>query len=367
VTMREFLAGEFIDIIEWLDDTNDTMVWRFSRPRNEIKNGAQLIVRPGQVAVFVEQGDVADVFIPGRHSLTTQNLPLLSTLRGWKYGFESPFKAEVVFVSTKQFIGRKWGTANPVIVRDPEIGPARLRAFGTYAIRVQDAPQFVRELVGTNSVFIVDEITDQLRDLVVAKVSTTLADGQVSVLELATKYTEFSARVLERAAPQFQQYGLELTQLVIENVSLPAEVEAALDARSRMQVIGNLDQYTKLQSADALRDAARNPSGGAAAGVGIGMGAAMAQRAVAGMDSPQAPAAPTGNEPPPIPQADWYYVSDGERRGPVGVAALRRLRTAGTLTDDTLVWRNGMKEWATAAAVGDLTAVLAAKPDSGSA
>ena len=148
MTMREFFGGEFIDVIEWLDDSNDTMVWRFSRPRNEIKTGAQLIVRPGQVAVFVEQGEIADVFEPGRHTLTTENLPVLSTLRGWKYGFESPFKAEIVFASTRQFVGRKWGTANPVIVRDPEIGPARLRAFGTYSIRVSDPSQFVRESSG---------------------------------------------------------------------------------------------------------------------------------------------------------------------------------------------------------------------------
>ena len=363
--MREFLAGEFIDIIEWLDETNDTMVWRFSRPRNEIKNGAQLIVRPGQIAVFVEQGDIADVFIPGRHTLTTKNLPVLSSLRGWKYGFESPFKAEVVFASTKQFVNRKWGTANPVIVRDPEIGPTRLRAFGTYAIRVQDPSQFVRELVGTNSVFLIAEIADQLRDLVVAKVGTTLADGNVSVIELSAKYAEFSARVLERTAPQFRQYGLELTQFIIENVSLPAEVEAALDARTRMQVIGDLDQYTKLQGADALRDAARNPSGGAAAGVGIGMGAAMGQRAVAAMESSRA--STSANEPPPIPQSDWFYVAAGERRGPVGFAALRELAASGAMIGSTLVWKNGMKEWTQASAVGDIAAMLKDSPEIGKA
>src|ERR1043166_3921577 len=280
MSFREFVAGELIDIIEWIDETGDVMVSRFSRPNNEIKNGAQLIVRPGQTALFVDQGDIADVFIPGRHTLTTGNLPLLSKLRGWKYGFQSPFKADVIFLNTKQFTNRKWGTQNPVIVRDPELGPVRLRAFGTYAVRVADPSQFVRELVGTNSVFIIDEIADQLRDLVVAKVSGALADGQISVLDLATKYTELGGRVQQRVAPQFQQYGLEVTQLVVENVSVPAEVEAAIDSRSKMSVLGNLDAYSKLQSADALRDAARNPSGGAAAGVGIGMGAAMAQKAM---------------------------------------------------------------------------------------
>ena len=300
MSFREFVAGELIDIIEWIDDSDDTMLSRFSRPKNEIKNGAQLIVRPGQAALFVDQGEIADLFLPGRHELVTSNLPLLSTLRGWKYGFESPFKSDIVFVNTKQFTNRKWGTSNPVIVRDPALGPVRLRAFGTYALRVADPSRFVHEVVGTNSLFLVDEIADQLRDLVVSRVSGALADGNVSVLDLSTKYTELGQRVLDRVAPQFQQYGLELTQLVVENVSLPSEVEGAIDQRSKMSVIGDLDQYTKLQTADALRDAARNPGGGAAAGVGIGMGAAMASRAMA-PTAVGAPAPTVSDEPPPIP------------------------------------------------------------------
>src|SRR5262249_19549932 len=178
---------------------------------------------------FVDQGEVADLFVPGRHELITSNLPLLSTLRGWKYGFESPFKADVIFVNTKQFTNRKWGTSNPVIVRDPTLGPVRLRAFGTFAVRVQDPQTLVRELLGTNSVFIIDEISEQLRDLVVAKVSATLASDNISVLDLAAQYAELGHRVLEHVAPQFTQYGLEISQLVVENVSLPAEVEQAID------------------------------------------------------------------------------------------------------------------------------------------
>jgi membrane protease subunit (stomatin/prohibitin family) len=365
VTMREFLAGEFIDIIEWLDETSDTMVWRFDRPQNEIKNGAQLIVRPGQVAVFVEQGDIADVFEPGRHVLTTMNLPLLSKLRGWKYGFESPFKAEIVFVSTKQFVNQKWGTSNPVIVRDSQLGTLRLRAFGTYALRVENPPQFVRELAGTNSVFIVDQVADQLRDLVVSNVSTCLADGNVPVTELSAKYRELGARVLERATPSFKQYGLELTQLVVENVSLPAEVEAAIDQQARVNVVGGLDRYTQVQSADALRDAARNPSGGAAAGVGIGMGAAVAQRAMTNPQTYGPPAATpesySGDEPPPLPQDKWYYAVAGERRGPVPASALVELVAAGTVTDATLVWKRGMKDWAHAATLAELAPMLASR------
>jgi membrane protease subunit (stomatin/prohibitin family) len=354
VSFREFVAGELIDIIEWIDESGDTMVSRFARPKNEIKNGAQLIVRPGQVALFVDQGDIADVFIPGRHQLTTANLPVLSRLRGWKYGFSSPFKAEIIFVNTKQFTGRKWGTSNPVIVRDPELGPVRLRAFGTYAIRVQDPGQFVREIVGTNSVFLIDEIADQLKNLVVTRVSEALADGGISVLDLATEYPELGDRVLGRVAPQFKQYGLELTQLVVENVSLPPEVESAIDQRSKMSVLGDLDQYTKLQSADALRDAARNPSGGAAAGVGIGMGAAMASRAM----TPPVPSAQAGSEPPPVPRDSWYFVVAGERRGPIDFAAMKQQASAGALGKDTLVWKHGMAEWAAASKVPELASLL---------
>jgi membrane protease subunit (stomatin/prohibitin family) len=363
MSFREFVAGELIDIIEWMDESGDVMVSRFSRPKNEIKNGAQLIVRPGQAALLVDQGDVADLFGPGRHELITSNLPLLSTLRGWKYGFESPFKADIVFVSTRQFTNRKWGTSNPVIVRDPTLGPVRLRAFGTYSVRVHDAAQLVRELVGTNSAFLVDEIADQLRDLVVAKVSAALADESISVLDLAAKYAELASHVLERVAPQFTQYGLEIAQLVVENVSLPAEVEEAIDQRAKLSVIGNLDQYAKLQSADALRDAARNPGGGAGAGVGIGMGAAMAQQAMAPAAPAVAPAAAStsSDEPPPIPRDAWFYVVAGERRGPTDLAGLRQAAAAGAFGPNSLVWKRGMTEWAAAKTVDSLGELLQAR------
>ena len=359
MSFREFVAGELIDIIEWLDESGDTMVWRFSRPKNEVKNGAQLIVRPGQAAMLVDEGKVADVYGPGRHELSTGNMPLLSTLRGWKYGFESPFKADVVYVSTRQFTNRKWGTSNPVIVRDPQLGPVRLRAFGTFALRVQDPPRLVSEIVGTNSVFIVDEIGDQLRDLVVAKVSSALADGNVSVLDLAGRYAELGQRVLAQVASQFTQYGLELTQLVVENVSLPSEVEQAIDQRAKLSVIGNLDQYTKLQSADALRDAARNPSGGAAAGVGIGMGAAMAQQAMAPSAPAPIPPPASSDEPPPLPRDLWYYAVGQERRGPTDVAGLRAAMAGGALRSETLVWKKGMTDWTPASRAPGLEQLFA--------
>lgn len=349
MTLREFLTGELIDVIEWVDDTDDTMAWRFSRPGNEIKNGAQLIVRQSQVAVLVDEGRIADAFQPGRHVLSTANIPILSSLRGWKYGFESPFKVDVVFLNTRQFIAQKWGTANPVILRDPELGPVRLRAFGTYAVRVADSRKFVQELVGTNSVFRVDQTAEQLRDLVVAKVSAVLAGGSVSVYELSSKYTEMGARVQEQVSPQFQQYGLSVTQLVIENVSLPPEVEATLDQKTRMSMLGDLGRYTQLQSADAIRDAARNPSGAAGAGMAIGVGAAVGQQVAA------ATAARSSTEPPPLPVVMWYYAVGSERHGPVDDAGLR---ASGAITRDTLVWRAGMPNWVAAGAVPELASLL---------
>ena len=364
MTLREFLVGELIDIIEWIDESGDTMAWRFSRPRNEIKNGAQLIVRPAQLAIFVDQGEMADIFGPGRYTLTTDNLPLLSSLRGWKHGFASPFKADVVFINTKQFTGQKWGTGNPVILTDAALGPVRLRAYGTYAVRITEPARFVRELVGTNSLFTVEQITDQLRDLVVAKVSEVLASGGISVLELAAKYGEVGGRVLEQVAPTFHQYGLGISQLVIENVSLPPEVEATLDQKTRMSVLGgDLEQYARLQSADAIREAARNPGGGAAAaGVGIGVGAALGQRAMT-YSAPPAPVAapvhaPNGAEPPPIPTDLWYYVVGAERRGPVAASALGG---NDQVSRETLVWRQGMAAWTPISAVPELSSLV--KPE----
>ncbi|HEX5438236.1 MAG TPA: SPFH domain-containing protein, partial [Gemmatimonadaceae bacterium] len=363
-------------IIEWTDVSDEAMAWHFARPDNEIKNGAQLIVRPAQVAILVDQGTIADIFQPGRHDLTTANMPLLSRLRGWKYGFESPFKADVIFLSTRQFVDRKWGTAHPVILRDEELGPVRLRAFGTYAVRIVDAAKFVTELSGATSAFAIDQIAAQLRDMVVAKVSAVLADDGISIYELAAKYAQVGARVQERVAPQFEQYGLSITQLVIENVSLPSEVEATLDQKTRLSMLhGELDSYAQLQSADAIREAARNPSGGAAAGVGIGMGAALGQRAMAA--APSAPSIATASaapvtpavaaaaaagasaagsfEPPPLPTALWYYAVGNERKGPVDEATLGSL---GALTAETLVWKHGMAGWAPAASVPELATLI---------
>jgi len=280
MTLREFLVGELIDIIEWNDDSDDTMAWRFSRPKAEIKNGAQLIVRPGQTAILVDQGKIADVFQSGRHELTTANMPLLSSFRGWKYGFESPFKADVLFLATKQFVGRKWGTSNPIILNDKGLGPVRLRAYGTYSVRVAGARKFIEEVVGAGPAFVVDQISDQLRDIVVAKMSGALAESNVTIYELSSKYEEVATVAQAEIADQVKQLGLEVTQLVIENVSLPPEVEATIDQKTRLNMLDNPRRGTESQ---------RRGGGGSWCRAGYGDGAANGSR----RDTARLRAAPT--------------------------------------------------------------------------
>ena len=371
MSLRDFIQGELIDIVEWLESSTDAMAWRFDRPDNELKNGAKLIVRPGQLALFVEQGTVADVFQPGSHELVTKNLPLLSKLRGWKYGFESPFKAEIVFVSTRQFTSLKWGTKTPVMTRDPELGAIRLRAYGTYALRVRDAESFVRELVGANSSFTVGQIADQIRDMVVARFAELLGEKPIPVLQLAANYRELGELATEKLAAELARFGVELTQLVVESIALPDEVAATLDQKTRLGLLGgDLGTYAQLQAADAIRDAARNTGAGgagAAIGVGLGMaqqlagaaGQAMTANAPAASRTSAAPQSPPPLAPPPLPTAlaIWLGVR-GAPTGPLDIAALKQHFRDGTLTPETLAWRAGMADWKPATQLPELKDVL---------
>ncbi len=361
------IKGEFIDVIEWTDASDDIMVYRFDRHGNEIKFGAKLTVRESQVAVFINEGQLADVFQPGMYTLETANLPVLSTLQGWKYGFESPFKAEIYFVNTKRFRDLKWGTKNPITLRDAEFGPVRLRAFGTYEIRVKDAPTFLKEIVGTDGYFTTDEISDQLRNVTVSRFATTLASSGIPVLDLAANYDQLSGFLTERIGPEFDQYGLELTKLLVENISLPPAVEEALDKRSSMGVLGDLSKYTQFQTAEAITKAAENPNGGtAAAGVGLGAGMAMAQQMANSMNQQQAQPAPqqaAPTAPPPLPGAKTYFIAtDGQQQGPHPVDQLKQQAQAGTLTRDTLVWCEGMANWAKAGEVDELSGIFSSVP-----
>lgn len=357
------LKNELIDIIEWTDDnSNDTMVWRFPRYQNEIKNGAQLTVRESQVAVFVSEGKIADVYQPGRHELTTANMPILTTIRGWKYGFNSPFKVEVYFVNTKNFTDQKWGTKNPIMLRDAEFGPIRLRAFGTYALRVTDAGLFIKEIAGTQAHFTTDEVTEQLRNLIVTRFSDAVAESKIPILDLAANYDELSKFISGKIDPEFGEYGLKITKFLVENVSLPQEVEQALDKRSSMGILGNLNQYAQFQAANAMEAAAKNPGGGASDGIGLGMGFAMAQQM--GQMFNQQGSAQNAGGPPPLPTSgtQFFVGVNGQQQGPFGIPALQQMVQQGTLTRDSLVWRQGLTSWIKASDASELSSLFGAVP-----
>ncbi len=362
------LRGELVDVIEWTDDSNDTMVYRFERYGNEIKYGAQLTVRESQAAVFINEGQLADVFLPGMFTLTTQNLPVLSTLMGWKHGFESPFKAEVYFVNTRRFTDLKWGTKNPIMLRDPEFGPIRLRAFGTYVLRVKDPARFIREIVGTDGHFTTDEVTDQLRNMIITRFTDLLGESRIPALDLAANYDELSRFVTEKIAPEFEDYGIEVTKLLVENISLPSAVEEALDKRASMGVIGNLNAYSQFQAANALEDAANNPGaagGMTGAGAGMGMGFAMANQFGQAMGQPnqQAQQPPAQAGPPPIPQPVQFYAAiNGQQAGPFDAAVLQQQVEGGQVTRQTLVWKQGMSNWTPAGEVSELAHLFGSVP-----
>ena len=269
------IRSQFIEVIEWLDDSGNTILYRFPVQGQEIKNGAQLTVRESQTAVFVFQGQIADVFGPGRYTIDGGNTPILSKLGAWKFGFNSPFKAEVYFVNTKQFNDLKWGTSNPVMMRDTDFGMVRLRAFGIYSIRVTDPRSLIKEVAGTNAHFVTEDIEGQLKRMLVSGFSDALAESKIAALDLASNYDELSKFIRSKLTGDFNGYGLDLTKFVIENISLPAEVEAAMDKRTSMGVIGDVGRYAQFQAADAMRDAAQNTGGGAGTGAGLGAGFAI--------------------------------------------------------------------------------------------
>lgn len=357
------IKHELIDIIEWTDDSTDTMVWRFPRFQNEIKNGAQLTVRESQVAVFVSEGKIADVYQPGRYELTTANMPILTTIRGWKYGFNSPFKVEVYFVNTKNFTDQKWGTKNPIMLRDAEFGPIRLRAFGTFALRVSDAGLFIKEIAGTQAHFTTDEVTEQLRNMIVARFSDAVGESKIPILDLAANYDELSKFITSKIDPEFGEYGLKITKFLVENISLPQEVEQALDKRSSMGILGNLSQYAQFQAANAMEAAAKNPGGGASDGMGLGMGFAMAQQ-MGQMFNQQNNNAQAGGAPPPLPATgvQFFVAVNGQQQGPYALPALQQMIQQGSLTRDSLVWRQGLPAWVKAGESAEISNLFGAVP-----
>lgn len=272
----DFIKKQFIDIIEWTDDSRDTLSFRFPDEDREIKNGAQLIVRESQVAQFVYLGEFGDQFGPGRHTLTTDNIPVLTNLKSWKYALQSPFKADVYYVVTRLFTGNKWGTANPVMMRDADFGIVRLRAYGTYDFRIVDVPKFLKEVAGTDNHFRLDEFNDAMRSRLVSVFSDALAQAKVPALEIAARYSELGEALLPVINPVIgEKYGLAMTSFIVENVSVPPEVEQAIDKRSSMAAVGNLNDFVKFQMAQGMEKGNGGP-GGMAAEMAVGM--SMAQQ-----------------------------------------------------------------------------------------
>jgi membrane protease subunit (stomatin/prohibitin family) len=265
--------NEFIDIIEWTDNTQDTIVWKFPRHQNEIKTGAQLTVRESQVAIFLNEGKLADVYQPGRYELTTANMPILSTLKGWKYGFNSPFKVDIFYVNTKQFTDQKWGTKNPITLNDPRFGMIEIRAFGNFSFRVTDAGKFMKEIVGTDGQFTTEEISSQLRALVVTKLTDAIAESKLKIEEFASNLDEFSKFGAEKLSDDFDAYGLKVTSLLVENISMPDDVKKEIFELSRLDKI-DMQKLTQWKTAQGIEKAAEN-GGLAGAFVGVGLGGIM--------------------------------------------------------------------------------------------
>ncbi len=313
------LSNQFIEVIEWMDARPEDMVFQFPVRGREIKLGAQCIVRESQAAVFFRDGKALDVLGPGRHTLSTMNIPLLTKLLSLPFGGNSPFKAEVFFVNLKEYTDLKWGTPTPVMMRDPEFGPVRLRAFGAYAFEVADPQLFVNKVVGTANLFTTDQISEFLKRMIVTRFVDLIGEMRIPALDLAAKYDELSAAGKAKIEQDFKAYGIRAKAFYLQSISLPEEVEKALDKRTQMGVIGDLGKYTQYQTAEAIRDAANNPDGGGFAGMGAGIGAGtVIGQAMAGAMQPK----PSG--PPVAAGACGHAIPPGSRFCPTcgGAVAL---------------------------------------------
>ncbi|MGO4913528.1 SPFH domain-containing protein [Leeuwenhoekiella sp. W20_SRS_FM14] len=360
-TIKEKLSHEFIDIIEWLDYTDDTIAHRFERYQNEIKNNAKLIVREGQTAVFVNEGQLADVFTPGTYTLNTQNLPILATLKGWKYGFDSPFKAEVYFLNTHLFTDEKWGTKNPITLSDDRFGLVEIRAFGTYAFRINDAGKFIKDIVGTDNNFTNFEINEHLKSLIATRFTDTVGEAKLPIELYAANTTELSETCKEVMQPEFLSVGISLEKFYIENVSMPEELKKEIFEYSRIDKL-DLDKLTKFKTAKAIEAAASNEGGTAGAGMGMGMGFALAQQMGGAMmgGAPQAARQPqAAATPPPMPAAtQYFYAHNSQQQGPVSFEQLQALFASRTINRDSLIWKQGLTEWKALQEVEELKSFL---------
>ncbi|MEZ4650709.1 MAG: SPFH domain-containing protein [Candidatus Eisenbacteria bacterium] len=282
MALWDFIKGELIEIIEWTDDSRDVIAWRFPDEDKAIKNGAQLIVRESQVVQFLYLGEFGDTFGPGKHTLRTDNIPILTRLKSWKYGLESPFKADVYYVNTRLFTGNKWGTSNPIMMRDEDLGIVRARAFGTFDFRVVEPKVFLKEVSGSDANFRIDEFETTMRSRVVSAFSDALATSRIPVLDVATQYTELGEALLPLINPVMTaKYGLEIPTFVVENISVPQEVEEAIDKRSSMAAVGNLNDYVKFQLGKGMEGGGAGGGGAAGTATELAVGLAIAQQIMA--------------------------------------------------------------------------------------
>jgi membrane protease subunit (stomatin/prohibitin family) len=372
-----WLSGQFIDIIEWLDDGQDTMVYRFERHNNEIKNGAKLVVRPGQAAVLVNEGGtgVADVFEPGTHELTTANLPILSTLMGWKHGFESPFKAEVYFFKTTKITDLKWGTRAPITVECEGYGMFDLRANGSYVMQISDPQKFLKEKVGTDGNFEVDEISNDLREEILMNVSDRLGEMELDPGKLTGKMKDISEELQAPLQEYFSTLGLEITRFRVSSISMPDDVRKELMEMSRLgakKLAGAdpaaMQNLTALRASRAMGDLANNPGAGgvAGAGMGMGMGMAMGSQMAGALTGATQPAA--AQQAPPLPGAaaatgtEYTVAINDEKYGPYDLNHLQKMADDGSFKPDMLVWAKGMGAWTKAGEVPELSALFGPPP-----
>ncbi|WP_245630457.1 SPFH domain-containing protein [Granulicoccus phenolivorans] len=377
------LRGEIVDIIEWLEDDRSKLAWRFPRYQNEIKNGAQLIVREGQQAVFVYRGQLADRFGPGAYTLTTENMPIMSTIQGWKHGFNSPFRSEVYFINTRPITDLRWGTANPVTVRDPDFKMVQVRANGLCVVRVADPEIFLREVIGTDSSVDSEEIAELLRRVITLAFSDMILQTGLGVIDLQGRQVELSDRLRDFVQERVDdEFGLKIDSITM-NISLPEEITQAMTRGVARGVeeggwvnnLGDLNRYQQAKAADAMTAAANNPGGSGAMGdmMGAGMGLAMAQQMgqMFNQQQPQQPQGqyqqypqgPAGGPPPPLPGAQLFHVEvNGAAQGPWNMQQVADAVRAGQVTAATLVWSNGMAGWTAAGQVPALASLFNEPP-----
>lgn len=345
------LKGELIDIIEWIDQTDDTLVFRFERYGNEIKNGAKLIVRESQVGVFINEGELADVFPPGTYTLETQNLPILSTLKGWKYGFNSPFKAEVYFVSTRVFKAMKWGTPNQFYIRDKDFGRVSLRAFGTFSFKINDAQKFIKEVSGTSGNYTTDEVLEELRSITVQQFIDAVGKSGLSLLDFASNYGGLAKECERILKEEFVTYGIDVVKFVINSINLPEELQEKLNMGTGMNMIGNMNTYQQMKMADSFD----NP-GGIGGGMENMLGMTIMSQMMNQMN--QNNVKQQGSMPPPPPMVQFFALINGQQQGPLSMEQISSFVSQNMINGETMVWKQGMPSWAQAKTVAELAAIF---------